>query len=362
MPGVPAAALRSRVDSEMPRVAHVIVTDRFAGAERYVCSVANETAARGWVTTVIGGSSDQMRATLERDVRWLPGRHPAQSLLSLLRAGRQDICHAHMTYAEAVALTARVVHRAPVVSTRHFAARRGTTRAGKLLAPWIASGLTRQIAISEFVAESVERAPDAIVENGVPPSPLLWDVDNRVVLVMHRLEKEKDTLTALRAWQASNLSNEGWTLRIVGDGSERRGLDDWVRANAVPDVTFAGWKQAVSDEFARAGLFLAPAPAEPLGLGVLEAMAAGVPVVAAGSGGHLETVGLLPDARLFQPLDPFSAAEAMRSFVSDDARRAASELGRAIVESKYTIARHVDRLLDEYALARLRNGRRGVGA
>jgi glycosyltransferase involved in cell wall biosynthesis len=342
----------------MPRVAHVIVTDRFAGAERYVCSVANETASRGWTTTVVGGNPARMRDMLERDVRWLPGARPAQSLLSLLRAGRQDVCHAHMTYAESVALTARAIHRAPVVSTRHFAARRGATRSGRLLAPWIGSGLTRQIAISEFVAESIECRPDAVVENGVPPSPLLWNVHNRVVLVMHRLEEEKDTLTALRAWHASNLAEEGWTLRVVGDGSQRGDLDDWVRANAVTDVTFAGWKQAVSEEFAGAGLFLAPAPAEPLGLGVLEAMAAGVPVVAAAGGGHLETVGLLPDARLFRPLDPISAAEALRSFVSDDARRAASERGREIVETKYSIARHVDRLLREYAEARSGNQRR----
>lgn len=174
---------------------------------------------------------------------------------------------------------------------------------------------------------------------------------------MHRLEKEKDTLTALRAWQASNLSDEGWTLRIVGDGSQRGDLNDWVRANEVREVTFAGWRQAVSEEFARAGLFLAPAPAEPLGLGVLEAMAAGVPVVAARGGGHLETVGLLPDARLFRPLDPASAAEAIRSFVPDDARTAASERGRAMVEARYTIAHHVDQLLAEYATARSGNGR-----
>ena len=60
-----------------------------------------------------------------------------------------------MTVAEAVAVAARPVHRAPVVATRHFAAHRGTRRSGRLLAPWIARGLQHEIAVSEFVASRV---------------------------------------------------------------------------------------------------------------------------------------------------------------------------------------------------------------
>ncbi len=50
-----------------------------------------------------------------------------------------------------------------------------------------------------------------------------------------------------------------------------------------------------------AAVFLAPAPAEPFGLAVVEAMAHGVPVVVAAGGGHLETAG--DDALLFPPGD-----------------------------------------------------------
>ena len=44
--------------------------------------------------------------------------------------GRRDVCHAHMTLAEAVPWRVPV-HRAPVLATRHFAARRGTSRSGR---------------------------------------------------------------------------------------------------------------------------------------------------------------------------------------------------------------------------------------
>jgi glycosyltransferase involved in cell wall biosynthesis len=81
--------------------------------------------------------------------------------------------------------------------------------------------------------------------------------------------------------------------------SQRSGLEAWVEARSVPEVSFAGWVPDVQVELARAGMVLAPAPAEPFGLGVIEAMGAGVPVVACGGGGHLETVARLSDAPLF---------------------------------------------------------------
>jgi glycosyltransferase involved in cell wall biosynthesis len=332
----------------MPSVVHVITTGNFAGVERYVCNAAVETAARGWETTVVGGDAERMPTALQPDVRWLPGATPAESLRSLARVGRQDLCHAHLTIAEALAVAARPLHRGRVVSTRHFAAARGSSWGGRLLAPWISARLARQIAVSDYVAKHIERRPDAVIRNGVPPSPRVWQSSSRVVLVLQRLEREKDTFTALRAWRASGLVEEGWSLRVVGAGSERAALEAWTRSERVPGVFFTGWTAHVSDELAGAGIFLAPASGEPFGLGVVEAMAAGVPVVACAAGGHLETVGLLLNAPMFPPGDTDAAAKGLRSLLSEDARAAMSRAGLDLVEEAFTISRHVDQLLVEY--------------
>jgi glycosyltransferase involved in cell wall biosynthesis len=342
---------RSFATSGMPSVVHVITTGNFAGAERYVCDAAGETAARGWDVTVVGGDAERVPATLGRRVRWLPGATPVESLRSLARLGRQDVCHAHMTIAEAVVVAARPVHRAPIVSTRHFAAPRGSSRAGRLLARWISARLARQIAVSDFVASHIERPPDAVIKNGVPSSPCLWRDSSRVVLVLQRLEAEKDTLTALGAWRASRLAEEGWSMRVVGEGSERANLEAWTESERVSGVAFTGWISDVADELAGAGVLLAPAPAEPFGLGVLEAMAAGVPAVACAAGGHLETVGLLQDPPLFPPGDADAAAAALRSLLPVEARVAASNAGRRLVSERFTLARHVDCLLTQYEAA-----------
>ena len=335
----------------MPSVVHVVTTNKFAGVERYVCNTATELSARGWDVTVVGGHRRRMREALADDVAWLPGATFAQALRSLTKLRRQDVCHAHMTIGEAVAIAAQPLHRAAMVSTRHFAAHRGASRLGRVVAPLISARLDRQIAVTEFVAGRVERRPEAVIRNGITPLPRLWREQNRVVLVLQRLEREKDTLTALRAWQISRMFEEGWSLRVVGDGAERMELESWVEANRVPGVVFTGWSSDVTADFASAGILLAPAPTEPFGFAVLEAMSAGVPVVACAAGGHVETVGRTTDASLFPPGDAEGAAAALRELLSDARRTALSWAGRELVLSEFTIERHVDELLGEYAAA-----------
>jgi len=336
----------------MPRVLHIVVTDAFAGVERYVCEVASETASRGWDVAVVGGNAEGMRAALGGQVRWEPGATLLQSMRSVIRLGRWDVCHVQMTAAEAIAVAARRVHRAPIVTTRQFAARRGSSLVGRIGAPWIAAGIAREIAVSEFIARNLERPPAAVVVSGVSQPPCLWQTTNRVVLVLQRLEVEKDTLTALAAWQASRLAGEGWSLRVVGEGSQRQMLERWVGSEAIAGVTFTGWTADVAGELRRAGMLLASAPAEPLGLSVIEAMAAGVPVVACAFGGHLETVGLVAGAPLFPPADASVGGAALRSLLSDSTRARLSAEGRRIVAKHFTVQRHVDRLLAQYDAAR----------
>ena len=207
----------------MPSVVHVVTTANFAGVERYVCEVARETVDRGWGSRSSGDTRSTMPSELGDAATWLPGATQLpRRLRSMRRLGRRDVCHAHMTVAEAVAVAARPVHRAPVVATRHFAARRGTSRGGRILAPWIARGLQREIAVSEFVASRLERRPDAVLLNGVPPSPLPLESSNTDRARLQRLEPEKDTLTALT--RVARVRS--WSRRAGGCASSATALSE----------------------------------------------------------------------------------------------------------------------------------------
>jgi glycosyltransferase involved in cell wall biosynthesis len=82
-------------------------------------------------------------------------------------------------------------------------------------------------------------------------------------------------------------------------------------------VEFLGHRRDVHELMRSAAIFVASRPDEAFGLSVVEAMARGLPVVAAGSGAHLETVGSVPGAALFAPGDPDEAARLLEDLAAD---------------------------------------------
>jgi glycosyltransferase involved in cell wall biosynthesis len=290
------------------RLAHVVCTDAFAGVERYVLNSALCLAAAGCTVTVVGGAEKPMRELLAvHDIRWLPGRTVGEAIRSLRTLRGLDVINTHMTAADLAGVLGRR-QRVPVVSTRHFASTRGSTLISRWVARAIARRVAAQIAISEFVAQSVE-GPNRVVYTGVQTVEASASVRESIVLVAQRLEAEKRTDVALRAW--SLVEDRGdWRLQIAGAGAQ---LSQLVRLAAElgisHSVDFLGFQSDVAALYARASIFLAPTPREGLGLSVIEAMSHSVPVVAAGSGGHLESVGPVQGSALFAPDDAVDAAQ-----------------------------------------------------
>ncbi len=320
----------------------MVRSDSFAGVERYICMVAPRLAARGCEVAVIGGDPAQM-GPVSDVVRWRPGLTTWQAAAELTRLGQLDVVHAHMTAAEVAAVLTKPYHHARLVATLHFASPRGSGRAGSPL-PLLGRLMDEQIAISQFVATTV--AASRVLLNGVEvadPGPSRRD---HTVLVMQRLEAEKRTDVALRAWSSSNLRRKGWRLMIAGRGSELPELRRLAHHLDLEDSTdWLGFVHNPSDVLSRAGMLLAPAPAEPFGLTVVEAMSRATPVVAANGGAHRETVGR--DGWLF-PVDDIAAC----ARILDDAEhRNLTEYGaqlRSRQHELFDIDTHVNQLMQIY--------------
>ena len=332
------------------RITHVVVTGSFAGTERYVCDVARGSAVLGHAVAVVGGDPERMRSELGADVDWLPGADLGTALRSLRRLPRADVVHSHLTAADTAAALMGLLRPARHVSTRHIADRRGRSRAGALAAPWLRRAVDQQLAISDFVAAAVD-GPSAVVRNAVRSERQQAPLTDRSVLVCQRLEPEKETAVALRAFAASGLATSGWRLVVAGEGAERPDLERLAGALRVAeDVDFLGFVADVRSLMLRSGVLLATATAEPLGLTVLEAMALGLPVVATASGGHLETVGTVPGAVLFPPGDADGAAAALRRLAQDpEATRAYGARGRGVQQERFDLEDHVRQVLRHYA-------------
>lgn len=329
------------------RVVQVVRSDSFAGVERYICDVSAELVTRGWEVAVIGGDPAMMVRTLPPTVRHVPARTTAAALRALIALGPLPLVHAHMTAAEAASVLSRPVTRTRVVATRHFAATRGQHPVVRALSALLSRAIAREIAISRFVGERVGASAEVLL-NGVPDVDGVLDAASRTVLVMQRLQAEKDTATALRAFAASGLADEGWRLVIAGRGPESGGLGALADELGVrASVELSGFVADPARLRAEAAIFLASAPAEPFGLSVVEAMAAALPVVVADGGAHREVVA---DAGLlFPPGDVDVAAALLRRLAHRPDERA--ELGRrarARQRTELSLRRHVDRLEELY--------------
>jgi glycosyltransferase involved in cell wall biosynthesis len=87
-------------------------------------------------------------------------------------------------------------------------------------------------------------------------------------------------------------------------------------------VRFLGFRTDLPSLMAGAGLLFASSPFEHFGLTVLEAMAAGLPVVAADAGGHSEMLDGLDERALFPAGDVDAAAAHLASLAADPEGRA----------------------------------------
>lgn len=191
------------------------------------------------------------------------------------------------------------------------------------------------VAVSQAVAKTAP-LPCNVIYNGIDlgrfahlptryeaRAELGWPQEARVVLSVARLSPEKGLDVLQEA-----VKETGLTLYIAGEGPERVRLEP---------TSLLGNREDIPLLLAAADLYCQPSREEGLGLAVLEAMAAGLPIVASAVGGIPE---LLPDAGtgLLVPEGDVSALRAALSLLDkeDWRRRDMGRLARQRVEEHFT--------------------------
>jgi glycosyltransferase involved in cell wall biosynthesis len=177
--------------------------------------------------------------------------------------------------------------------------------------------------------ESVIEAVRARFPAGVP-----------VLLVVGRLSREKghaDLLTALDLLRRN--SKEPFHAVFVGDGPEQDKLEGIIRDLGLQDlVTMAGLQHDVRPYYALASMVVMPSHSEGSPNVLLEAMAAGVPVVATAVGGVPEIATDELTALLAEPRNPASLAHAMQRMLEDSGLRCRlAQNARELAERDYSL-------------------------
>ena len=218
-----------------------------------------------------------------------------------------------------------------------------------------------QAAADRLLLERVPRRKVTVIPNGLDaarfgtrtPRPRL----RRIVMVANlRAEKGHDVLFEAAVPLLRSFPDARFDL--VGDGPEHERLRARAAALGVAHaVTFAGHCDDVAARLAEADLFVLPSRSEAFPNAVLEAMAAGLPIVASGVGGILE---LIDDGRtgvLVPPGDAVVLAEQLHRLMIDAPR--AERLGtaaRADALARYSFDRMVDAFEQLYVTSLARRG------
>lgn len=293
-----------------------------------------------------------------------PGFRPstAWAIADAARAHGATVIHAHHYSPFVYSCLSQLRRRTPVVFTEHGrTSDSGPSPKRRLANRALGRVPSRMYAVSAELGTYLEAeglSPVNVIYNGIEPGPptnaaaaarlrseLGASPETLIVGTIARLDPVKDLGTLLRA--VGLVSRERQILLlIVGDGPERAALEALARELAVESsVKFLGKRDDAREWLWACDAYVNSSISEGVSLTILEAMAAGLPVVATSVGGTPEVVtsacGTLVPAR-----SPERLAEAIRAIDRDrDGARAKGRAARARVESVFSL----DRMVRDYA-------------
>ncbi len=357
-------------------VMQVITKGETGGAQTHVEALCRALADQVRFTAVIGGSDPQpplaralhaLGVPVQRIAALDNGLAPARvaravaALVRLIRASRPQLLHAHSAAAGVVARAAGCITRTPVVYTVHgFAFKAGAPWPRRALA-WLAEALcaplTRHlVCVSRHELRLARWLPiparrcSAVANalDDLPGGAPAHDLPARIVMVARMAPPKRPDLLLHALALLRDASGTEIPATLAGDGPDLAAHQALARRLGLEAVEFTGLCTDVPGLLARHGVFVLLSDHEGLPISVIEAMRAGLAIVASDLPGLRE---LLPTTAqgLRVPNDARAVAAALQRLAHDPALRAA--LGRAArqrYEQAHTPAHMAQAVLDIY--------------
>lgn len=286
-------------------------------------------------------------------------------LVRLVRTWRPSVLHSHMLHANLMARACRLFASVPaVVSTIHNIYEGGRLR---MLGYRLSNGLVDHVTIIS------QTAADRFIRDRIVPAALLEVIPNGVDteryrevppgtrerlrrslgldgefawLAVGRFEQAKDYPTMLRAFARVHAAHPAAVLLLVGRGSLQADTQSLAASLGLDGrVRFVGTREDVPEFMTVADGYVMSSAWEGMPMVLLEAAAAGLPIVATMVGGNPEVVRDGTTGYLVPPRDDEALAGAMLRLMTlpEEERRAMGGRGREEVEQHYGLARVVDR-------------------
>jgi len=358
-----------------PVVLQLCLTLDTGGLERVVVNLANELARMNAVESHIcslgNTKGDVIPSCIHADVRWteLGGRtyFTAWNALKLARLVRRegvDLIHAHGTQPLVYALTASLLGHVRVVATKHnsyedldfFKRRRVFNKLAE-----------RRVSTFTGVADQATEMLQQVFPNAAARCTTLVNGtelqdkqgiraespahrDSFVFATVCRLAPEKDIATLVKAFARVHAVHEKAELWIIGDGAERDMLVQLSAELGIKNnVRFWGFRGRVEQILNGADVYVNSSWTEGISVSILEAMGAGLPIVATAVGGTPTIVKEGQNGLLVAPRNPAALGEALASMLQNAARCVQmGENSRAQVQHHWSLRRMAERYLELY--------------
>jgi glycosyltransferase involved in cell wall biosynthesis len=359
------------------KVAYVITrADDLGGAQIHVRDLASRLCRDGHEAAVVGGTggilSEQLEAlgvpffeipALSRDAHGMSDLRALSQLRAALAEFEPQLVSAHSSKAGVLARLAARSLGIPALFTAHgWAFTEGVPALQRFGARWIERGAStlaqliilvsdydRRIAISSSVGGEEKLR---VVHNGMPDVSLEQRARPEVapprMMMIGRFAAQKDHETLFRA--LAQLRDGDWSLDLVGDGPLRSNAEALVAELGLEDrVSFLGIRTDVSSLLATAQIYVLSSRWEGLPRSIIEAMRAGLPVVASDVGGVAELVEDAATGCLVPRGDVDAFATRLGELLgSPELRLLLGKQGRMRYETEFTFERMYERTLGSY--------------
>ena len=323
---------------------------RSGGVQEHVLAQAAELSRRGHKLRIITPKPHRLNGVLPPDVLFVGNSRTVKAAKTSLELGistlrdevddllkneKFDLLHVHEP--EIPMVGAQIISKAhcPVVATFH--ALHPETPMGRTIetiripfSKSIFGRLNAMTAVSTAAALFVQqrtKKPIIIIPNGVDVSKYRQPrqvAKVPTILYIGRLEKRKGIRYLLKAFGLLQQVQPTSQLIIAGDGDLRSSLEQYVVNNGIRNVVFKGFVSEAEkiQLLSRATVFCSPALyGESFGIVLLEAMAAGVPIVAGDNPGYSSVLVDHGKLSLVNPRDSQDFARRLDIFLHDQALR-----------------------------------------
>lgn len=299
------------------RILQVVPTSGAGGAEQIVLSLAKSLKENGSDVAVASPGSDPylFQKLKESDIKAFPlatqdRKWQIFEIAKVIKTFRPDIIHSHMFDANLPSTLASLISRKPIILTIHSTVYELETWKRKLINALLSRCVSQVVAVSKAVALKLNSAgvpanKIICIYNGVDVSQFMGDSknkfrqelcipdDSRLMGMVANLRPAKDHEMAIKAAAMVIKKVPKTHFMMVGDGVDKTAqalmrLREYLGVSR--NVHFLGFREDIPNVLKSLDLFVLASKVEGLPVSIIEAMAAGLPVVASNVGGIAELI------------------------------------------------------------------------